>query len=365
MSMTLRELAERIGATMQLCDQTVADRRIDGCASLDAADEHDVAFLANPKYAAQFAASRAAAVIVASNVANDGKNLLVADDPYFAFRNAMVELYGWREHPPVVSDQATLHASVQQGLDEGRISDKAMIHPTARIGADTQVHPFAVIGRGVTVGSNCIIYPHTFIGPDAEVGDACLLYPNVTIYERCVLGDRVTLHSSCVIGQDGFGYATHGGAHHKIPLAGNAVIEDDVEMGAHCSVDRATMGSTVIGQGSKFSNGVTIGHGSQVGKHNLVVALVGLAGSVHTGDYVSMGGQVGVAGHLKIGDRAQIAAQSGVMMDVPADASVGGTPAHPLSDAKRVALHAMRLPDLVARLRKLERELERLKNNGD
>ena len=193
-----------------------------------------------------------------------------------------------------------------------------------------------------------------------------MLYPHVTVYDDCIIANRVTLHAGCSIGQDGFGYSTHAvpgqePVHHKIPQAGNVVIEDDVEMGANCSVDRATLGSTVIGAGTKFSNGVTIGHGCHVGPHNLFVAQVGLAGSVETGKHVVLGGQVGIAGHLKVGDRAQVAATSGVMKDVPPDSVYGGTPAIPLRETKRVVLYAQRLPDLAARIKTLEREIERLK----
>ena len=321
---------------------------IERCAPLGEAGADAVSFLANPRYVERLGAAKVAAVIVARDVDTGDHTALVADDPYFAFREAMVALHGWRGHPEEV-------AADRDG--------SRLVHPSARIGSGSRVQPLAVICDGVTIGRDCVIYPHTFVAPGVVIGDGCVLYAGVTIYDDCVLGDRVTLHAGCCIGQDGFGYATHEGTHLKIPPAGNVVIEDDVEMGANCAVDRATMGSTVIGAGTKFSNGVTVGHGCRIGRHNLFSGMVGLAGSIRTGDHVVMGGQVGVAGHLTIGDRAQIAAQAGVMDDIPADTRVGGSPAQPLTDAKRRHIHTQRLPDLVARLKQLEREMEQLKQD--
>jgi UDP-3-O-[3-hydroxymyristoyl] glucosamine N-acyltransferase len=349
-AVTLAELAEKIDARLVgPTAQADGAREVRCCAGLDSAEEADVSFLANPKYAAKVATTRALAVIVSENdaAALGNRTLLVARDPYFAFRNAVVALHGFRQHP-VPAD--------------GPISSLAAVDPQAEVGEGTVIHPFAVVSAGAKIGRNCVIYPHCFIGPGASVGDDCVLFANVVIYDGCVLGNRVTLHAGCIIGQDGFGYATHDGVHHKIPQIGNAIIEDDVEMGANCAVDRATVGSTIVGAGTKTSDVVTIGHGTRVGRHNLLVALVGLAGSVETGDYVAIGGQVGVAGHLKIGSFVQIAATSGVMDDIPEGQKVGGTPALPLTEAKRLHLSTLRLPDLIAKVKRLEREIEKLKN---
>ena len=351
--MLLSDLARVIGATLtgEGVGGDLGSVEVTGCATLDDAGGGEVAFLANQKYAGRVSETGAAAVIVAPGVEAAGKRLLVADDPYFAFRNAVVALHGGRVHPAVEG--------------EGGVSDLAWVDPSAEIGEGTVIHPFAVVMGGAVVGERCVLYPHTFVGPDARVGDDCQLFPGVVVYDRCVLGDRVTLHSGCVIGQDGFGYATHAGAHHKIPQTGNAVLEDDVEMGAGCTIDRAALGSTVIGAGTKFSDLIAIGHGAKLGKHNLMVAQSGIAGSTVTGDYVVMGGQVAVAGHLKIGNMVQIAATSGVMTDIPDGAKYGGTPAMPLNDAKRVHLHSTRLPDLVARIKKLERKLAALEERDE
>lgn len=343
MGIKLADLAVQIGAELR-GPAGAGEVVIERCATLEAAGPAEISFLSNPKYASHLAATQAGAVVVSPEIQAEHLTLLVAGDPYYAFRNAVVALHGFRRHPAP------------------GVSPEAFIDDTAEIGELCTIRPFAYIAPRAKIGKRCVIYPGCYIGKDAVIGDDCVLYPNVTIYERCVLGNRVTLHAGCVIGQDGFGYATHKGAHHKIPQTGNAVIEDDVEMGANCSVDRATLGSTVVGAGTKFSNSVTIGHGTKVGRHNLLVGLVGIAGSVEMGDYVVIGGHTGVAGHLKIGNQAQLAAHSGIMTDVPDKEQWGGTPALPLTEAKRVILVSRHLPDLAARVKKLERQLARLQD---
>ncbi len=348
MSMTLSELAERIDATVR----GDGSLQVTGCAPLGDAGPGDVSFVANRKYVKHMATTGAGAVVVSPADAESehaaGRTLLVADDPYYAFRQAVVALHGFREQP-------------QPG-----ISPMAVIDPEAEVADDCCIQPFSYVAAGARVGARCIIYPNCFIGPNARIGDDCVLYPGVVVYDDCVLGDRVILQAGCVIGQDGFGYATHQcdgeePRHHKIPQIGNVVIEDDVELGANCAIDRATVGSTVIARGTKFSDLVAIGHGSKVGPHNLLVAQVGLAGSVETGRYVVMGGQVGVAGHLRIGDGVQIAATSGVATDIPDGAGqFGGTPAIPMSQMRRVAMNLPRTPEQAKTLKKLLKRVEAL-----
>lgn len=227
------------------------------------------------------------------------------------------------------------------------------------------IHPHVVVERGATVGSGTVLYPGAYVGEYAVVGAGCVLYPNAVIYDRCVLGDRVTVHANATIGNDGFGYATHGGAHHKIPQAGIVVLEDDVEVGANCAIERAAMGETRIGRGSKLADLISIGHGTRLGSHCLLVSLVGISGSVEVGDWVAFGGQSGVTGHLRIGSRVQIAGKAAVVSDIPDGMKVGGVPAIDLEQAKRNALAGAGLYDLSRKVRELERRLKGLEQQGE
>lgn len=346
MPMTLGELAERIGAAL-VGDP---DRAVRGCAPLESAGPEEIAFLANRRYAPFLESTKAAAVIIAPGEVTPAEVArLEAVDPYFAFRNAMIALHGFREHPAPVPG-ATGHVC---------------IHPDARVAEDCMIHPHVVVERGATVGSGTVLYPGAYVGEYAVVGAGCVLYPNAVIYDRCVLGDRVTVHANATIGNDGFGYATHGGAHHKIPQAGIVVLEDDVEVGANCAIERAAMGETRIGRGSKLADLISIGHGTRLGSHCLLVSLVGISGSVEVGDWVAFGGQSGVTGHLRIGSRVQIAGKAAVVSDIPDGMKVGGVPAIDLEQAKRNALAGAGLYDLSRKVRELERRLKGLEQQGE
>jgi len=346
--MTLSELAATIGATMEGDDRVVR-----GMAPVEAAGSDEVAFLANKKYERYMADSKAAGVIVAQDY--DGPvgastALLRCADPYYAYRQAMVAVYGFR-------------APGFEGIDE-----RANIHPTATLGDDPRVSPFVTVAANVSIGARAVIYPGVYIGENTRIGDDCTLYPNVVIYDGSILGDRVTIHANTSIGQDGFGYATHAGddgvvRHEKIPQAGWVELGDDVEIGADCAIDRATMGATVIGEGTKFSNLVTIGHGTRMGKHCLVVALCGLGGSTLVGNYCVFAGQVGVAGHLSIGDGVRMGAKTGVNSDIPPGLEVLGMPAIPLPEARRSMSTLRRLPKMRKALSKLIRDVAALRRH--
>ena len=349
MAMSLAQLAQRIDATVS-GDQAV---QVTGCAPIDQAGPHDVTFLANAKYQKFLETTQAAAVIVDAEVSCPSHVArLIADDPYFAFRNAVVALAGFRQHPQPVD------------VDSRGISAHAQVHPEATVGKGAIIHPFAVVEQDATIGQRCVLYPGAYVGRASVLGDECVLYPNAVIYEHCVLGDRVAVHANTVVGQDGFGYATHGGVHHKIPHVGRVIIEDDVELGAGCAIERATMGETRIGKGTKFADLISIGHGTRIGSHCLFVSLVGVSGSVDVGNYVALGGQVGVTGHLTIGDGVQAAGKTAIVQDVEPGKKIGGIPAVDLDQAKRNALAGMDLYGLVQRVKQLERELRRLKQDA-
>jgi UDP-3-O-[3-hydroxymyristoyl] glucosamine N-acyltransferase len=316
--MRLSELAGQIGAELS------GDGEVDirSVASLEEAGPGQVSFLSNAKYGKEFADTKATAVIVGKNVKADRTGLLRCEDPYYAFAQTMMLLHGQRRHP---------HAG---------------IHAGARVDAS------AVIGEGT------VVYPGAFVGPRVRVGRDCILYPNAVIYDDCVIGDRVIIHAGTVIGVDGFGYATHKGVHHKIPQPANVTIENDVEIGANCTIARGALNNTTIGAGTKIDGLVMIGHGASLGRGCIVVAQVAIAGSVSIGNYVVIGGQAAIAGHLTIGDQAQLAGRCAVMQDVEPGATMVGMPAMPSQHARRVYANFTRLPELADRVKQLEKAAE-------
>ena len=336
--MTLAELVRIIGGELAADGDLV----VRGLESIESAGPDQVTFLANAKYERHMADTRAAAVIVGKDYKGRGERLIRCEDPYFAFRQAMAAVYGFRR-PEF------------EGVDP-----RASVDPSAELAPGVRVGPFAVVARGAKVGEGTAIYPNAYVGPDSRIGRDCTIYPSVTLYEGTILGDRVRIHAGTTIGQDGFGYATHEGAHHKIPEAGHVVLEDDVEIGACCAIERATIGPTVIGAGTKFADLIAIGHGTKMGKHCLVVSQAGIAGSTHVGNYCVLAAQSGVVGHIRVGDGAQVAAQSGVTNDVAPGQQVLGSPAIPLAEARRAMVIASRLPEMRTTLKRLTREVARL-----
>ncbi|MCG8528131.1 MAG: UDP-3-O-(3-hydroxymyristoyl)glucosamine N-acyltransferase [Opitutales bacterium] len=335
---TIQELAEHVGGTIE-GDGNI---EISGAATLSEACESDVSFLANSKYEKELETTKAGVVVVDMEVDRVRHNVIRCKDPYYAFMQMVVLLHGHREHK---------HTG---------ISKKASVAETAKIGENVDIHDFVHVADGVEIGDGTNIYPSCTIGPGSKIGKDCIIYPNVTIYDGCVIGDRVTIHAGTVVGQDGFGYATHDGVHHKIPQIGGVVIEDDVELGANCTIDRGTLGDTVIGKGTKTSNLIAIGHNTRVGEHCLLVAQVGIAGSVEVGNYCVFGGQVGVVGHIKIGNNVQIGAQAGVTHDLEGNQAVVGSPAIPMSQARRSYALLKDLPEFRKKLRAIDRQITKM-----
>ncbi len=314
------------------------DVRVTGLASLDEAGPGDLSFLANPRYKAALQTTRASVVLVPRDIAatpGEGQAYLRVDDPSMALAAICdrVERLLRPAPPPGV------HPS-------------ALVAPTAQVDASASVGPNCVVGDGAVVGARSVLGAQVVLGRCARVGEGCLLHPRVVVHDHCVLGNNVQLHPGVVIGSDGFGYIQVGGKppalrHKKVPQIGIVVIEDDVEIGANSTVDRARFGETRIGAGTKIDNLVQVAHNVRIGRHCIICAQTGISGSSSIGDYVVLWGQVGVAGHLKIGDGAFVGAQAGVAKDVEAGSKVTGTPARPFMDQRRQEAALARLPALL------------------
>ncbi len=337
--MTLKEIAERIGGRLVGPE----DMEISGPAKIEEARPGEITFISNPKYKHYLSTTQASAVIVDDSLKDVSIPHVVVADSYVAFV-LVLRLYDKPVH-------GYLHG----------LSKKAYIDPSAKVHPTASVAPLAYIGPGAVIGSNTVIYPGVIILKDVHIGDDCIIYPNVSIREFCTIGNRVILQNGCVIGSDGFGFAPYEGRYEKIPQIGNVIIEDDVEIGANCTVDRSTLGSTVIKQGSKLDNLVQVAHNVTIGEHTVMAAQSGIAGSTTVGRHVTIGGQVGVTGHIKVGDNAVLAAQSGITKNVEDGAVLFGTPAVPLSLRKRIDVSLRKLPELVKLVHELEKEIAELK----
>ena len=316
---TVRDIAEWTGAGVPEGADT--ETRIRDVAAIDAAGPGDLTFLDNPHYLPHLETTRAAAVLVGSRHAAKvpaGCVALVTQQPYRAMAQAMARLYP---------------ASMRPGsyFEESGVSPRAHVHASARLETGVVVDPGAVIGPGVQIGAGTVIGANAVIGPGSRIGRQCSIGPNVTL--ACALiGDRVIIHPGVHIGQDGFGFAMSPRGHLKVPQIGRVIVQDDVEIGAGATIDRGANRDTIIGEGTKIDNMVQIGHNVVVGRHCVLVAQCGIAGSSVLEDFVALGGQAGVAGHIRVGMGAQIAAASGVMNDVPAGQKWGGAPARPLRE---------------------------------
>ncbi|MDT8303679.1 MAG: UDP-3-O-(3-hydroxymyristoyl)glucosamine N-acyltransferase [Sedimentisphaerales bacterium] len=335
---TLGELAEYVGG--KVCGDP--DVRIKSASTLSRACEGDISFLTNRKYEKQLRTTKASAVIAGKEFPTTSVSLLIADDPYYAFMQIMVLLHGHRKHKKI------------------GISPRASISDSAKIGTDCHIHDFVTIADEVQIGDGCVIYPGVHIGEGVQIGNDSIIYPNVTIYDGCKIGNRVIINANTTVGEDGFGYATHKGIHHKIPQTGIAIIEDDVEIGACCGIERGTLGDTVIGQGSKLGDLVAIGHGSRIGPHCLLVGQVGIAGSTSLGHHCTAGGQAGIVGHINIGNNVTIAAQAGVINNIPDGKVILGAPAIEATQGRRAYGIIQHLPEMRQSIRNLQNQLERI-----
>ncbi len=319
---------------------------IKGVCGMREAKAGDLTFLANPKYLPLASLTEASAIIVGLDVVVVGKSVIQTENPSLAFSKVVAAI-----KEDLTPKMAGIHPS-------------AVVDPSAVIGAGVGIGPNVVIEKDVKVGSDTVICAGVFVGQKTVIGADCLIYPNVTIREDVTLGHRIIIHSGSVIGSDGFGYMTIEGKHHKIPQMGTVVIEDDVEIGACVTIDRARFDKTLIGRGTKIDNLVQIAHNVRIGENCFIIALAGIAGSASIGHNAIIAGQVGVAGHVKVGDGAMVAAQSGITKDVPPGAKMFGTPAQEYKQAVREMGLVGRLPQYVARLAELEQRIKVLEGRS-
>jgi UDP-3-O-[3-hydroxymyristoyl] glucosamine N-acyltransferase len=313
-------------------------RKITGARALQDAGADDLSFLANARYQTLLATTGAGAILVERGMAGDSSRWIRVKDPYLALARVLQRFFA--EIP----------------LPEG-VSPLAAIAATARVAADARIGPFVSVGAEAVVGEGAVLFPGVVVGERASIGAGTIVYPNAVIYHGCLVGRRCIIHSSVVIGADGFGFASSEGIHHKIPQIGIVRIEDDVEIGAGTTIDRAALGETVIGPGTKIDNLVQIGHNVRIGRGCIIVAQAALAGSAEMGEYSVLAGQAGISGHVTVGSRVMVAAKAAVMKDLEGPVTVAGTPARPLREHLRNEALIRRLPDLIARLETLESKL--------
>jgi UDP-3-O-[3-hydroxymyristoyl] glucosamine N-acyltransferase len=339
--MKLKELADMLGA--ELTGPAEVDVR--GAAGIHEAGEGQITFIAGRKELKDLEHSRASAAIVPLDTPALPLPLLRLKNPRLAFARTLELFY-------VKPYQAS------------GISEKAAIGTNVVIGADPSIHPFVVLADDVKIGERVTVYPGVSIGKGSVVDDDSVIHANASIRENVRIGKRVIVQSGAVIGGDGFGFVADNGRHFKIPHVGGVIIEDDVEIGANSTIDRATLGNTVVKRGTKIDNLVQIAHNVTVGEHCLLVAQVGISGSCTIGNWVALGGQVGVADHVIIGDRVMASGQAGIIKDIEPAQVVGGTYAMPQRDWLKVQSVLPKLPELKKLVAELEKQMNELKEKG-
>lgn len=335
---TVRELASFLGCPFE-GDGNVEIR---GPAGLKTAGEGDIVFLAHPKYRTLLESTKASAVILPAGEKFDRLPAIKSENPHLSFVR-VVEFF------------------VKPVRPEPGIHPTALVAPSARIGRDVSVGAFSVIGENVDIGEETVIFPLVSVYDGVKVGVKCIIHSHVSLREGVRLGNRVIIHNGAVIGADGFGYIPlPDGTYRKIPQVGTARLEDDVEVGANTTIDRAALGETVVQRGAKIDNLVMVAHNVEVGKDTILAGQTGIAGSSKIGNNVIMGGQVGVSDHVEVGDRVIAAAQTGVSKDVPAGSIIGGSPHLDIRDWKKASILMPQLYGFIKEIKRLRLKVEEL-----
>lgn len=304
---TLGEIAATLGGELI---NGRGDILISNVAGLKEAGDGEISFLAHRRYLKDLDNTTASAVVIPKDISFYRLPAIKVENPYFAFSQL---LHIFHDIPYVA----------------GGVDKSAIIGNNTQLGQDISIYPYVYIGDHAIIGNNVTIYPFTFIGDHSIIGNNSVIYSNVTVREKCSIGDRVIIHSGAVIGSDGFGYVTHNGTHHKIPQVGSVIIEDDVEIGANTTIDRGTIGDTIIKKGTKIDNLIQVAHNVSIGENCLFAAQVGIAGSSKIGNYVIIAGQAGVVDHVNIGNNVIITAQSAATKDIKDGETISGMPAMP------------------------------------
>ncbi len=333
---TVREIADWIAGKIE-GDSSLP---ISGVASLRVASPGQLSFVASRKYHGLVDRTQASALLVGEDCPPSPKTLIRVENPTLAFARVIERFF-----PPAQSRPAPgVHPS-------------AVVDASARLGEEVHIGPFVTIGPRAHVGDRSVLMAGSFVGDGAQIGCDAWLYAHVVVGRDCVLGDRVVVHAGTVIGSDGFGFVKEKGGYHKVPHLGRVVIEEDVEIGANCTIDRATLGETRIRKGVKLDNLIHVGHNVEIDEHTVIAAQTGISGSTKIGRWVTVGGQVGFVGHIEIGDESVFGAQAGVTKSIPPGTVVSGYPAKPHARARREEAALRRLPDLIKRIRLLEKKL--------
>ena len=319
---------------------------IKGVSGLAGAREGDITFLRSRKYLKDLKNTRASCLIVKETVPEFAGPQIKVPDPYYAFARLLGVFYAKPRSP-------------------FGVMDGAFVSKAAALARDVSVYPLSYISDGVSIGRGTVIHPFVFVGEGVSIGEDCLLYPNVVVREGVRVGNRVIIHPGAVIGSDGFGYTFHEGEHYKVPQVGGVLIEDDVEIGANVTVDRATTGDTVIGKGTKIDNLVQVGHNVKIGRGVILVSQAAVGGSAEIGDFTAVGGQTGIADHASIEAGTMLGARSGVMPGELPKGTYSGAPAMPHTVWLKASAIMQRLPELVKRLRALEETVEKLQRRPD
>ncbi len=338
MEKTLKELADYIGGEV-VGDENI---KIKGVMTIDEATEGYITFVSNKKYIKKLGSTGASAILVSPGMEAEGKNLLVTKNPYLAFAKVVDLMMN------------------PEKVYSGTVDDSARVSDTAELGSNVTAYPFVFIGENTNVDDNVVLYPGVYVGDDCRIGKDTIIHPNSVIHKGTIIGERVVIHSNVVVGCSGYGYAPDGSTYYKIPQIGITVIEDDVDIGANTTINRAVLGETRIRRGTKIDSEVMIAHNVEIGEDVLVTSQVGIAGSVQIGNNVILAGGSGVAGHIKVGDNVKVGGWTGVTKDLPSGGTFLGTPAIEIERMRKCYMIIQRLPEMRATVKDLQKKIKQL-----